>query len=125
MEYKSKGSFLGWFVGLAVPVQEIFILPWLLYSAWYTIFFSSPHTFNCVPNAEQPGQAVVLGRLSLNMYICSHLTGTKHTYIFVHIVYCTHIRILIMFDINIQYFCCIQPDRNHEKRRRKKITVFF
>jgi hypothetical protein len=25
-----KGSFLGWFVGLVVPVQEIFVLPWLL-----------------------------------------------------------------------------------------------
>jgi hypothetical protein len=25
-----RGSFLGWFVGLVVPVQEIFVLPWLL-----------------------------------------------------------------------------------------------
>jgi hypothetical protein len=25
-----KGSFLGWFVGLVVPVQEIFVLPWQL-----------------------------------------------------------------------------------------------
>jgi hypothetical protein len=24
------GSFFGWFFGLAVPVQEIFVLPWLL-----------------------------------------------------------------------------------------------
>jgi hypothetical protein len=24
-----------------------------------------------------------------------------------------------MFDINSQYFCCIQPDRNHEKRSKK------
>ncbi len=29
-EYKSKGSFLGWFIGLVVLVQEIFVLPWLL-----------------------------------------------------------------------------------------------
>ncbi len=25
-----EGSFLGWFVGLVVPVQDTFILPWLL-----------------------------------------------------------------------------------------------
>ncbi len=25
-----KGSFLGWFVGIVVPVQEIFVLAWLL-----------------------------------------------------------------------------------------------
>jgi hypothetical protein len=25
-----RGSFLGWFVGLIVPVQEIFVLHWLL-----------------------------------------------------------------------------------------------
>jgi hypothetical protein len=29
----------GWFVGLVVPVQEIFVLPWLLLSAQYKIFF--------------------------------------------------------------------------------------
>ncbi len=33
-EYKRKGSFLGWFVGL------VFVLPWLLGSARYKIFFS-------------------------------------------------------------------------------------
>jgi hypothetical protein len=37
-EYKSKGTYLGWFVGLFVPVQDIFVLPWLL-SAHYKIFF--------------------------------------------------------------------------------------
>jgi hypothetical protein len=25
-----KGSFLDWFDGLVLPVQEIFVLPWLL-----------------------------------------------------------------------------------------------
>ncbi len=39
MEYKSRGTFLGWFVGLVMPVPEIFILPWLLQSAQYKIFF--------------------------------------------------------------------------------------
>ncbi len=45
-----------------------FILPWLLRSAAkYKIFFSlTVHYFNlCVPIAQQPGQAVVQGRLSL------------------------------------------------------------
>jgi hypothetical protein len=28
--YKGKDSFLGWFAALFVPVQEIFVLPWLL-----------------------------------------------------------------------------------------------
>jgi hypothetical protein len=37
-------SFLIWFVGLVLLVQEIFILPWLLWSAQYNIFFSSPST---------------------------------------------------------------------------------
>jgi hypothetical protein len=27
---KGNGSFLGWFIGLVVPVQVIFVLPWLL-----------------------------------------------------------------------------------------------
>jgi hypothetical protein len=34
-----KGSFLGWFVGRVVPVQEIFVLPWQLESVQYKIFF--------------------------------------------------------------------------------------
>jgi hypothetical protein len=28
--FKEFKSFLGWFVGLVVPVQEMFVLPWLL-----------------------------------------------------------------------------------------------
>ncbi len=30
-EYKWKGPFLGRFIGLVVPIQEPFILPWLLW----------------------------------------------------------------------------------------------
>ncbi len=41
-----KESFLGWFVGLVVPFQETFILPWLLWSAQYKIWFSSPYTIS-------------------------------------------------------------------------------
>jgi hypothetical protein len=44
---KMKGSFLAWLVRWAgrLPVQEIFILPWLLWSAQYKIFFflNMPH----------------------------------------------------------------------------------
>ncbi len=31
-------------IGLVLPVQEICVLPWLLQSAQYNIFFSSPYT---------------------------------------------------------------------------------
>jgi hypothetical protein len=75
MEYKWRLSFLGWFARIVVPVWEIFILPWLLWSAQYKIFFSSPYTFSLlyVLIAQQPGQAVVRGRLSLNMCLRSCL----------------------------------------------------
>jgi hypothetical protein len=59
---------LGWFVGLVVPVQETFILgcsgqPNIKY------FFLTVHYFNsCVPPAQQPAQAVVQGRLSLDVW---------------------------------------------------------
>ncbi len=58
-EYNWKGSFLGWFVGLVVQVQETFILSWLRWSAQYKNVFSSPylHYFNlCVPIAQHPMQ---------------------------------------------------------------------
>jgi hypothetical protein len=50
---------LPWYVcWLVMPVQEPFILPWLLCSAQYNIFFLTVHYFNsCVPIAQQPGQA--------------------------------------------------------------------
>ncbi len=55
-EYKWKGSFLGWFIGLVVPLQEIFILPWLLLSVLYKIFFSSPYTIftHLSPSSSNP-----------------------------------------------------------------------
>jgi hypothetical protein len=64
------GSFLGWFRWARRSVQEIIILPWLPLSAQYKILFSSfPHRTLflslLVPIAQQPGQAGVLGRLSL------------------------------------------------------------
>ncbi len=57
---KEHKSFLGWFVRLIVLVQNIFFLPWLLYSAQYKIFFSSPYTIS-VPLSPSPSK---LGRQS-------------------------------------------------------------
>ncbi len=42
----NDGGPSGWFVGLVVPVQELFFLPCLLWSAQYKIIFSSPQ-FMC------------------------------------------------------------------------------
>ncbi len=41
--HMNRGGVLpcGWFVGLLMPLQKIFVLPWLLQSSRYTIFF--PH----------------------------------------------------------------------------------
>ncbi len=37
------------------------------------IFFPSPYTISIpVPNSQNAGQAVVLGRLSLSMFLCVH-----------------------------------------------------
>ncbi len=51
-----------------MPVQEIFILSWLLWSAQYNIFFPRRTLFQLyVPIAKQPGRVVVQGRLSLKV----------------------------------------------------------
>ncbi len=63
-----RGSFLGCFVWLVVPVQEeTFILPWLRLRAQYKIFFFLDiHYFKlCVTIGQQPEQAVLQGPLSL------------------------------------------------------------
>jgi hypothetical protein len=65
-------SFLGWFVGFVVPVQEIFVMPWLhdKVGPVQNIFFLTAHYFSVlVPTAKQAGQAVVLGRLSLSVCV--------------------------------------------------------
>ncbi len=41
-----RGSFLGWFIGLVVQVQEIFVLHCLSSSAQFKTFFSSPYTIS-------------------------------------------------------------------------------
>jgi hypothetical protein len=42
-----KGYLVGWFVRLSLRLlQEIFVLPVLLYSVQYKIFISSPFTFS-------------------------------------------------------------------------------
>jgi hypothetical protein len=52
------GSFHGWFVGLVVPVLENLVLPWLLKSTQYKIFFSSPYTasINLSPSPSKLGR---------------------------------------------------------------------
>ncbi len=67
-----KGFFLGWFVGLVVPVQEIFGSALAaLVGPVQNIFFLILHYFNSfVPIGQQAGQAAVLGRLSLSMRLC-------------------------------------------------------
>ena len=62
------GSFLGWFVGLVVLVQDIFVLPWLLLLVQYKICFPHCTLFQFfVLIGQQAGQAAELGRLSLSM----------------------------------------------------------
>ncbi len=71
-----------------MPVQEIFALPWLLYSAQYKIFiFLAVHYFKSfVPITQQAGQAAVLGRLSLSMCLWKEtLSNTLREYLFVSV----------------------------------------
>ena len=74
-----KGSFLGWFIELVVPVQEIFC-PALaaLVGPVQNIFSLTIHYFTSfVPIAQQAGQAVVQRRLSLNK--CLYIRLQKQT----------------------------------------------
>ncbi len=68
-KWKWKGSFPGWFVGLVVPVQEIFVQCLSCSSRPSTkYFFLAEHYFNAfTPSAQQAGQPAVLGRLSLSV----------------------------------------------------------
>ncbi len=64
-----------WFFGLVVPVQKIFVLPWLLVLL-NKFFFISPYIISIhlspSPSKLGSGQAVVLGRLlSLSISIIS------------------------------------------------------
>jgi hypothetical protein len=68
-----KGVFLGRFVGLVVPIQELSVLPLTaLVGPQQNIFLLNIHYFDSfVPIAQQAGQSAVLGRLSLNVYLWS------------------------------------------------------
>jgi hypothetical protein len=99
---------LFWLVrwALVLPAQEIFILPWLLLSAQYNIFFPHRTLFTFfVPIAQQAGQAVVQGRLSLkSSYLslratCS-LNAAKHI---LYNLFC-HIRSLKQFFIERLFY---------------------
>jgi hypothetical protein len=57
-------------MGFVVPLQDIFVLPWLLQN----ISFLTVHNFySFVPIAQQPGQAAVPGRLSLSRCLWSRV----------------------------------------------------
>jgi hypothetical protein len=60
---------LPWLVpGARHACTRVFALPWLLWSAQHKIYL---HYFNSfVPIAQQAGQGVVPGRLSLNSCLC-------------------------------------------------------
>ncbi len=95
--YKLKRSFIVRFVGLVVPVQDNFILPWHLWSAQYN-FFLTVHYFNlCVPIAQLPGQTAVQGRLSL--YVCLWSRCPVDCYF---IIICDEIQILNLC-VHMQY----------------------
>ncbi len=68
-----KGSLLGWFVGLVVQVQENLSCFRCSSRPSTKYFFLTLHFFNSfVPNAQQAGQAAVLGRLSPSVCLCIH-----------------------------------------------------
>jgi hypothetical protein len=67
---KERGPGLVGSFGLVVPVQEIFFS----LGSITKMFFLTVHYFNSfVPISQQDGQAVMPGRLSLNMYLCFHI----------------------------------------------------
>ncbi len=63
-----------------MPVQEIFILPWLLWPAHYKTLFSSPHTFSLYvsPSPSNLGR-VVQGRLSFKMCLRLDLKEAEYS----------------------------------------------
>jgi hypothetical protein len=73
-EYKWKWSFLGWFVGLVVSIQEIFVLQYLGCSSrpvQTIIFLTEIYFSSFVPIAQQSGQASALGLL----YVIVRVSG--------------------------------------------------
>ncbi len=79
-EYKWKGSFLG-----LVSLGSSCRFKRLLSCQVQNIFSLTVHYFNlCVPIVQQPEQAVVQGRLSLNVCLCHPFDPYQyaHTYIF-------------------------------------------
>ncbi len=94
------GSFLGWFVGSVVLIQQIFVLPWLFQSAQYKIFFNA-----FVPIAHLAGQAALLGRLSPNTVCISGATTTQKKCLllnFYSILPPRH-RCTLAFNLNVKY----------------------
>jgi len=73
-----EGGLLSWFLGLVVPVQDIFVLPCRPSTKY---FFLTVHYFTSfVPNAQRAGQAVVPGHLSLNVCLWTACTAVNVYY---------------------------------------------
>jgi hypothetical protein len=72
-----RGSFLGWFVRACRAGTKDFCSALVaLVGPAQNIFFLTVHYFNSFgPIAQQPGQAVVLGRLSLSMCLLEFPTA--------------------------------------------------
>jgi hypothetical protein len=67
VQMKGKGSFLGWFIWLSCRYKRLLSFLGCSGQLSTKYFFPTGHYFNlCVPIAQQAGQAVVQGRLSLN-----------------------------------------------------------
>ncbi len=95
-EYKWKGSFLGCFVGLVVPLPEIFVLGCYSWPPKY--FFLTVHFFSSfVPIAQQAGQAVVSGSLSINVCLWVNLSYSS----------------LLKYKIDKKNLWCMKRDKNN------------
>ncbi len=78
-----RGSFLACFIKTVGPVQTILVLVLVLVSPVQNIIFLTAHFFTLsVPFAEQPGQAGVLGRLSLVSTKCFNSIAQNFIFFF-------------------------------------------
>ncbi len=110
IDYKWKGSFLVWFVGHIVLIQEIFSLPWLPKSAQLKKIFPYHTLFQCIcPHRTATWQAVVLGRLSLSMYLSLAWKKSKFHMLFPGSIFDPKRKIQCMLPHYIIYILSMSP----------------
>jgi hypothetical protein len=69
-DYKLEGSFIGWFGGLVVPLQEFVFCLGCSSRPVQNFFFLPIQYFNFFVSIDQQArQAALLGRLSLSMFL--------------------------------------------------------